>query len=94
MRNKKIPLLAALAIALSPFATISVAHAQSKPMSNQEWWPEQLNLQPLRQHNATSNPMGKDFNYAEEFKKLDLAAVKKDIAALMTASQDLSLIHI
>ena len=88
MRNKKIPLLAALAIALSPFATISVAHAQSKPMSNQEWWPEQLNLQPLRQHNATSNPMGKDFNYAEEFKKLDLAAVKKDIAALMTASQD------
>ena len=88
MRNKKIPLLAALAVALSPFATISVAHAQSKPMSNQAWWPEQLNLQPLRQHNATSNPMGKDFNYAEEFKKLDLAAVKKDIAALMTASQD------
>ena len=88
MRNKKTPLLAALAVALSPFATISVAHAQSKPMSNQEWWPEQLNLQPLRQHNATSNPMGKDFNYAEEFKKLDLAAVKKDIAALMTASQD------
>jgi catalase-peroxidase len=88
MRNKKIPLLAALAIALSPVATISVAHAQSKPMSNQEWWPKQLNLQPLRQHNATSNPMGKDFNYAEEFKKLDLAAVKKDIAALMTSSQD------
>jgi catalase-peroxidase len=45
-------------------------------------------LQPLRQHNATSNPMGEDFNYAEEFKKLDLAAVKKDIAALMTTSQD------
>ena len=88
MRNKKIPLLAALVVALSPFATTSVAHAQSKPMSNQAWWPEQLNLQPLRQHNATSNPMGKDFNYAEEFKKLDLAAVKKDIAALMTASQD------
>jgi catalase-peroxidase len=86
--HKKIPLLAALAVALSPFATIGVAHAQTKPMSNQEWWPEQLNLQPLRQHNATSNPMGKDFNYAEEFKKLDLAAVKKDIAALMTASQD------
>ncbi|MDS4041933.1 MAG: catalase/peroxidase HPI [Candidatus Competibacter sp.] len=88
MRNKRIPLLAALVVALSPVATISVAHAQSKPMSNPEWWPEQLNLQPLRQHNATSNPMGKDFNYAEEFKKLDLAAVKKDIAALMTASQD------
>lgn len=88
MRTIKIPLLAALAVALSPFATTSVAHAQSKPMSNQAWWPEQLNLQPLRQHNATSNPMGKDFNYAEEFKKLDLAAVKKDIAALMTASQD------
>jgi len=88
MRKKTMPLLAALAVALSPVVTISVAHAQSKPMSNQEWWPEQLNLQPLRQHNATSNPMGKDFNYAEEFKKLDLAAVKKDIAALMTSSQD------
>ena len=88
MRKKTMPLLAALAVALSPVATTSVAHAQSKPMSNQAWWPEQLNLQPLRQHNATSNPMGKDFNYAEEFKKLDLAAVKKDIAALMTASQD------
>ena len=88
MRKKTMPLLAALAVALSPVVTISVAHAQSKPMSNQAWWPEQLNLQPLRQHNATSNPMGKDFNYAEEFKKLDLAAVKKDIAALMTSSQD------
>jgi len=88
MRNKKIPLLAALAVVLSPVVTTGVAHAQSKPMSNQAWWPEQLNLQPLRQHNATSNPMGKDFNYAEAFKKLDLDAVKKDIAALMTASQD------
>ena len=88
MRKRTMPLLAAFAVALSPVATISAAHAQSEPMSNQDWWPEQLNLQPLRQHNATSNPMGKDFNYAEEFKKLDLAAVKKDLAALMTASQD------
>ena len=56
-------------------------------MSNQFWWPEKLDLRPLRQHGAESNPMGADFNYAEEFKKLDLAAVKKDIAALMTQSQ-------
>jgi catalase-peroxidase len=56
-------------------------------MSNQFWWPEKLDLRPLRQHGAESNPMGETFNYAEEFKKLDLVAVKKDIEALMTKSQ-------
>jgi catalase-peroxidase len=57
-------------------------------MSNREWWPNQLNLRILRQHSPLSNPMGKGFKYAEEFKSLDLAAVKKDLQALMTDSQD------
>jgi catalase-peroxidase len=56
--------------------------------SNRDWWPNQLNLKILHQHSAKSNPMGSDFNYAEEFKKLDLDAVKKDLYALMTDSQD------
>jgi catalase-peroxidase len=56
--------------------------------SNQDWWPNQLNLKILHQHSAKSDPMGEDFTYAEEFKKLDLAAVKKDLYALMTDSKD------
>jgi catalase-peroxidase len=56
--------------------------------SNIDWWPNQLNLKILHQHSSLSNPMGKEFNYAEEFKKLDLKAVKKDLYALMTNSQD------
>jgi catalase-peroxidase len=56
--------------------------------SNQDWWPNQLNLNILHQHSPLSNPMGEAFNYAEEFKKLDLEAVKKDLYALMTDSQD------
>ena len=55
--------------------------------SNRDWWPNQLNLRILHQHSSKSNPMGEAFNYAEEFKKLDLAAVKKDLYALMTDSQ-------
>jgi catalase-peroxidase len=57
-------------------------------MSYRDWWPNQLNLQILHQNSAQSNPMGKDFNYAEAFKKLDLDALKKDINELMTTSQD------
>jgi len=56
--------------------------------SNRDWWPNQLNLKILHQHSGLCNPMGEAFNYAEEFKKLDLAAVKKDLYALMTNSQD------
>jgi len=56
--------------------------------SNRDWWPNQLRLDILRQHSSKSDPMGEDFNYAKEFKKLDLAAVKKDLHALMTDSQD------
>ncbi|MGD0262579.1 MAG: catalase/peroxidase HPI [Verrucomicrobiota bacterium] len=56
--------------------------------ANAAWWPDQLNLKVLHQHSPLSNPMDKDFNYAEEFKSLDLDAVIKDLHALMTASQD------
>ncbi len=56
--------------------------------SNRDWWPNQLNLNVLHQHCPLSNPMGKEFNYANEFKKLDLEALKKDLHALMTASKD------
>ena len=56
--------------------------------SNRDWWPNQLNLKILHQNSPLSNPMGKDFNYAEEFKKLDFQALKKDLYALMTNSQD------
>jgi catalase-peroxidase len=56
--------------------------------SNQDWWPNQLKLELLHQQSCKSNPMGRDFDYAQEFKSLDLAAVKKDLAALMTDSQD------
>jgi catalase-peroxidase len=56
--------------------------------TNRDWWPNELRLDLLHQHSSKSNPMGEDFHYAEEFKSLDLAAVKKDLAALMTDSQD------
>ncbi len=56
--------------------------------SNRDWWPNQLNLKILHQHDSKSNPMGEAFNYAEAFKTLDLAAVKKDLYALMTDSKD------
>ncbi|MGE5255347.1 MAG: peroxidase family protein, partial [Hyphomicrobiales bacterium] len=56
--------------------------------SNRDWWPNQLKIEILHQHSSKSNPMGEGFNYAKEFKSLNLAAVKKDLAALMTDSQD------
>jgi catalase-peroxidase len=62
-------------------------HVAGGGTSNRDWWPNQLKLELLSQHSSKSNPMGEDFNYAEEFKSLDLAALKKDLAALMTDSQ-------
>jgi len=56
--------------------------------SNRDWWPNQLNLRILHQNTALTNPLGASFNYAEAFKKLDYAAVKQDINALMTDSKD------
>ncbi len=66
----------------------SIQYTASSGTSNQDWWPNQLKLDILHQHSASSNPLGEDFNYALEFKKLDLKAVKKDLIAVMTTSQD------
>ncbi|MBL1146512.1 MAG: catalase/peroxidase HPI [Pseudomonadota bacterium] len=90
MLKRAIPVFvcAVLATSVSLMNPVGSAFAKGDMKTNQFWWPEQLNLQPLRQHAAESNPMGGEFNYAEEFKTLDLAAVKKDIAELMTTSQD------
>ena len=65
-----------------------VAGQAPRGRSNRDWWPNQLNLKVLHQNPPARNPMGEDFNYAEEFKTLDLDALKKDIEAVMTTSQD------
>ncbi|MCV2872900.1 catalase/peroxidase HPI [Defluviimonas sp. WL0050] len=65
-----------------------VHHTVAGGRSNKDWWPNQLNLKILHQHSAKSNPMGADFDYAEAFKSLDLDALKQDLYALMTESQD------
>ena len=64
------------------------AHAAMRPRSNRDWWPNQLNLRILHQNSPLVDPMGEEFDYAEEFASLDLAAVKKDLYALMTTSQE------
>ncbi|HEX4046583.1 MAG TPA: catalase-peroxidase, partial [Elusimicrobiota bacterium] len=71
-------------------AKCPVAHGAAgvRTRSNRDWWPGQLKLDVLDQNCLSSNPMGKSFDYAAQFKKLDLRAVKKDLAALMTDSQD------
>ena len=71
-----------------PFPHGQMKQTAGAGTGNKDWWPNRLNLDLLRQHSSLSNPMDKGFNYAEEFKKLDLKAVKKDIFALMTTSQD------
>jgi len=73
---------------MSTEAKCPFKHQAGGGASNRDWWPEQLRLDTLHQRSLLSNPMGGDFDYAEEFKRLDLAAVKKDLLALMTASQD------
>jgi catalase-peroxidase len=67
---------------------INPAFAGDKPKSTQFWWPNQLDLGPLRQHDIESNPYGKNFDYAKAFSRLDIGAVKKDLEVLMTTSQD------
>ena len=69
-------------------STCPVLHTPTKGRSNEDWWPNQPNLKVLHQHSPLSDPMGKDFDYAEEFKTLDLDAVKQDIIEVMTTSQD------
>ncbi|WP_397381872.1 catalase/peroxidase HPI [Prosthecobacter sp.] len=65
----------------------SARHTAAGAMNNRDWWPNQLNLKILHQNSPKGNPMGEGFNYAEEFKKLDLAALKKDLTELLTTSQ-------
>ncbi|MCC6991680.1 MAG: catalase-peroxidase, partial [Acidobacteria bacterium] len=78
--------LAALAVAMLSLASPTSAVAQTG-QSNQFWWPDQLDLSPLRQRGAESNPLDRDFNYARAFATLDLNAVKQDIRQVLTTSQ-------
>ncbi len=71
-----------------PVTGATAAHGAGKGTKNPDWWPNKLNLNILRQHSSKSDPMGEDFNYAGEFKSLDLKAVKDDLLKLMTDSQD------
>ncbi len=89
MRNRSLQLLTVLALAVSPnygFAQ-EAEYAAGEAKSNQFWWPEKLDLSPLRQHAAESNPLGDDFDYAAEFATVDLAALEGEIEALMKTSQ-------
>ena len=72
----------------TPFTNGALRQSAGTGMRNRDWWPNQLKLNILRQHSSMSNPMGEKFKYAEEFRKLDLKAVKKDLFDLMTRSQD------
>lgn len=73
---------------MSSAAKCPFKHDSSPIATNRDWWPNQLNFNLLHQHSSLSDPMSKNFNYAEEFKSLDYQALKKDLAALMTDSQD------
>jgi len=95
MFNSKLMAILALSFGLTQsgfakedYATVAKSAQDLKMSSNQFWWPERLDLTPLRQHAAESNPMDKKFNYASEFKKVDIDAVKKEITQLMKTSQD------
>jgi catalase-peroxidase len=93
MSRTSVSVIALLAFSLSAPAALAETTAQPQvnpaaANSNQDWWPERLDLSPLRQHARESNPMGDNFDYAAEFQTLDIAAVKADIKALMTTSQD------
>jgi catalase-peroxidase len=81
------PFYSRWALAAAPLILVSSAVAQP-PQTAQFWWPEKLDLSPLRQHSAESNPLGKDFDYAKAFATLDLKAVKQDIAKVLTTPQD------
>ena len=87
MKKNLKSLLTVFAATAGAFLLTNVASAQ-QPKPNQFWWPEKLDLSPLRQNSAESNPLGKDFNYAKAFASLDLKAVKQDIRKVLTTSQD------
>jgi catalase-peroxidase len=71
-----------------PFSGGALKQSAGSGTHNRDWWPNQLKLNILRQHSSLSNPMGETFNYAQEFKTLDLDALKKDLFDLMTTSQE------
>jgi catalase-peroxidase len=79
--------LAALVLASLPLVATDAVRAQGAPQSPQFWWPDQLDLSPLRQHGADSNPLDRDFDYRKAFATLDLAAVKQDIRTALATSQ-------
>ena len=88
MTRKATTLFAAALLGGQAAMFSGLAAAEAEPKPNSFWWPEQLDLSPLRDHDASSNPYGKDFDYAEAFAKLDLDAVKADIRQTLTDSQD------
>ncbi|MCW8109024.1 catalase/peroxidase HPI [Alteromonas ponticola] len=88
MRKTKVATLCALLVATPLAADDRIISELSSPVSNQFWWPDQLDLSPLRDHETRSNPYGAEFRYAEEFKKLDIEAVEKDVNELLTSSKD------
>ncbi|MDI1295542.1 MAG: catalase/peroxidase HPI [bacterium] len=91
--SKKTAKLMAISVAIMPLLIAhsaraqSVAHASETGMSNQDWWPDRLDLSPMRQQAAESNPLGRDFDYAAAFNSLDISAVKSDIRKVLTTSQ-------
>jgi catalase-peroxidase len=87
MQKSSIRIVAILSVAIAALVTPAIAQTQAKPMSNRDWWPEKLDLSPLREQAPQSNPLGAGFNYAAEFKTLDLEAVKRDIKKVLTTSQ-------
>ena len=88
MKKHTLSALTALAVALSAQGVTTPAQAMEEPKPNSFWWPEQVDLSPLRDHGAESNPLGEDFDYAAAFEALDLDEVKQDLEAVMTDSQD------
>lgn len=87
MFKKTLSLAAAVTVAISSMTLSTSALALGEAKTNQFWWPEQLNLSPLRQHSVESNPYGAEFNYAKEFETLDLQQLKKDIQTTLTDSK-------
>jgi catalase-peroxidase len=88
MRSKTRLMATAVAMAMTPAPVLTAAvHAEPAKVGTQFWWPEQVDLKPLRQQAPVSNPYGADFDYAKEFSKLDLKAVKADIEKVLTTSQ-------
>jgi catalase-peroxidase len=93
MRRQLLSLMTAIAVTATPMmwsnaASAAMAPEQGKARPNQFWWPDMLDLSPLRDHDSSSNPYGEDFDYAEAFASLDYDALKADLRALMTDSQD------